>query len=277
MCSVVNGCGIEYVDNISKFPNTDEVSTGTTILAMHYAGGVILAADSRTSSGQFVSNRVARKITKLLPNIYVARCGSAADTQNLSLILKYYGQVLRQQLRIFNYEPHGSNVYVRGMDVDPSHSESNTGNYQPNNPISTFSYSYKHDQECGFMGPTVNCIASIAQNLVHEYKDRLRCGLIFAGVDFTGIPDVYIVMPGGAKIKVDSFISAGSGSGYIQAFLQSNYKKDQSAEESVRLAKQAILYATKNDSMSGGLVRLVNIDTQSVQEYCFDVNTPMLN
>ncbi|CAF0783036.1 unnamed protein product, partial [Didymodactylos carnosus] len=33
------------------------VSTGTTIIAMEYDGGVVLGADTRTSAGSFVVNR----------------------------------------------------------------------------------------------------------------------------------------------------------------------------------------------------------------------------
>ncbi|KAI5165551.1 20S proteasome subunit beta 1 [Nematocida sp. ERTm5] len=59
-------------------------SLGTTIIAVKYKDGVILGADSRTSMGTYVSNRVTRKITKLIDNVYTCRCGSAADTQAIS-------------------------------------------------------------------------------------------------------------------------------------------------------------------------------------------------
>jgi 20S proteasome alpha/beta subunit len=38
------------------------VSMGTTILAVSYKGGVILGADSRTSTGSYIANRVADKV-----------------------------------------------------------------------------------------------------------------------------------------------------------------------------------------------------------------------
>lgn len=60
------------------------VSTGTTIMAMEFAGGVIMAADSRTSMGDYVANRVSRKITPIADRICVCRSGSAADTQALT-------------------------------------------------------------------------------------------------------------------------------------------------------------------------------------------------
>ena len=44
----------------------------------------MMGADSRTSTGSYVANRVTDKITQLADRIYICRSGSAADTQNLS-------------------------------------------------------------------------------------------------------------------------------------------------------------------------------------------------
>jgi len=53
-------------------------------MAMKFAGGVILGADSRTSSGTYVANRAADKITQICDNVWMCRSGSAADTQNVA-------------------------------------------------------------------------------------------------------------------------------------------------------------------------------------------------
>jgi 20S proteasome subunit beta 1 len=55
--------------------------TGTTILAISYDGGVVVGADSRVSTGTYISNRASDKITPLSDNVYLLRSGSAADTQ----------------------------------------------------------------------------------------------------------------------------------------------------------------------------------------------------
>ena len=95
------------------------VSMGTTIMAASFDGGVVMGADSRTSTGACehpppaaaatrsprlplragpvtpvphsppcgpadIANRVTDKITSLTDSIYICRSGSAADTQNLS-------------------------------------------------------------------------------------------------------------------------------------------------------------------------------------------------
>merc|ERR1719146_422032 len=69
------------------------VKTGTTIMAIEFNGGVVMGADTRTSTGEYVANRASRKISKVHDKIFVCRCGSAADTQALTgFVINYLGQ-----------------------------------------------------------------------------------------------------------------------------------------------------------------------------------------
>jgi 20S proteasome subunit beta 1 len=68
----------------------EAVKTGTTIMAVAYNGGVVLGADTRTSTGDYVANRASRKISKVHDKIFVCRCGSAADTQALTGFVQNY-------------------------------------------------------------------------------------------------------------------------------------------------------------------------------------------
>lgn len=58
-----------------------EVSTGTTLCAVEFKDGVVIGADSRTSTGTWVANRVTDKLTPVTKSIFCCRSGSAADTQ----------------------------------------------------------------------------------------------------------------------------------------------------------------------------------------------------
>lgn len=62
----------------------------TTIMAVEFDGGVVLGADSRTSTGTYVANRVSDKLTALHHHIYCCRSGSAADTQALADYVRYF-------------------------------------------------------------------------------------------------------------------------------------------------------------------------------------------
>lgn len=64
-------------------------SLQTTIMAVEFNGGVVIGADSRTSMGSYVANRVTDKLTQITDKIYCCRSGSAADTQAISAIVAY--------------------------------------------------------------------------------------------------------------------------------------------------------------------------------------------
>eukprot|EP01130_Rhizamoeba_saxonica_P011027 TRINITY_DN4563_c0_g1_i1.p1 TRINITY_DN4563_c0_g1~~TRINITY_DN4563_c0_g1_i1.p1 ORF type:complete len:223 (-),score=52.13 TRINITY_DN4563_c0_g1_i1:50-643(-) len=59
-------------------------------MAVEYNGGVVMAADSRTTTGAYIANRVADKLTPIHEKIYVCRSGSAADTQFIAENVKYW-------------------------------------------------------------------------------------------------------------------------------------------------------------------------------------------
>lgn len=65
-------------------------STGTSIMACEYDGGVVIGADSRTTTGAYIANRVTDKLTRVTDNIYCCRSGSAADTQAIADIVTYH-------------------------------------------------------------------------------------------------------------------------------------------------------------------------------------------
>ncbi|XP_023659245.1 proteasome subunit beta type-6 [Paramormyrops kingsleyae] len=66
-----------------------EVSTGTTIMAVEFEGGVVIGADSRTTTGAYIANRVTDKLTPIHERIYCCRSGSAADTQAIADAVTY--------------------------------------------------------------------------------------------------------------------------------------------------------------------------------------------
>ncbi|KAJ1428361.1 nucleophile aminohydrolase [Ochromonadaceae sp. CCMP2298] len=59
-------------------------------MAVTFAGGVVLGADSRTSTGSYVANRVSDKIVPIHDYIWACRSGSAADTQAVTDYVKHY-------------------------------------------------------------------------------------------------------------------------------------------------------------------------------------------
>jgi 20S proteasome subunit beta 1 len=67
-----------------------EVNLGTSIMAINFRDGVILGADSRTTTGAYIANRVTDKLTQVHDTIWCCRSGSAADTQAVADIVHYH-------------------------------------------------------------------------------------------------------------------------------------------------------------------------------------------
>ncbi|KAI0693567.1 nucleophile aminohydrolase [Cytidiella melzeri] len=73
-----------------------EVNLGTSIMAVQFKDGVVIGADSRTTTGSYIANRVTDKLTHIHDRIYCCRSGSAADTQAVADIVHYNLQILSQ-------------------------------------------------------------------------------------------------------------------------------------------------------------------------------------
>ncbi|KAA1466243.1 20S proteasome subunit [Dentipellis sp. KUC8613] len=78
-----------------------EVNLGTSIMAVQFDKGVVIGADSRTTTGSYIANRVTDKLTQLHDRIYCCRSGSAADTQALADYVHRFLQLEHQ----FTQEP----------------------------------------------------------------------------------------------------------------------------------------------------------------------------
>ncbi|XP_063289353.1 proteasome subunit beta type-9 [Pelobates fuscus] len=67
-----------------------EVSTGTTIIAVEFDGGIVIGSDSRVSAGDAVVNRVFNKVSPIHDRIFCALSGSAADAQTVAEMASYH-------------------------------------------------------------------------------------------------------------------------------------------------------------------------------------------
>ena len=74
--------------------NPNVLSNGTTIMGMVCSDGILLAADSRATTGSMVAIRDMNKITDITPYIYVCHSGDAASTQALAHFTRYYTNYL---------------------------------------------------------------------------------------------------------------------------------------------------------------------------------------
>uniref|UniRef100_A0A8C9U3K3 Proteasome subunit beta n=1 Tax=Scleropages formosus TaxID=113540 RepID=A0A8C9U3K3_SCLFO len=92
MAASVAVAGAQHLSSVSDLvPDwaRQEVSTGTTIMAVEFDGGVVIGADSRTTTGAYIANRVTDKLTPIHDRIFCCRSGSAADTQAIADAVTY--------------------------------------------------------------------------------------------------------------------------------------------------------------------------------------------
>nr|XP_023651935.1 proteasome subunit beta type-6-B like protein [Paramormyrops kingsleyae] len=65
------------------------VSTGTTILAAKFNGGVLIGSDSRASIGSYVSSKAINKLIQVHDKIFCCIAGSLADAQAATRAAKF--------------------------------------------------------------------------------------------------------------------------------------------------------------------------------------------
>ncbi|KAH8061810.1 proteasome subunit beta [Aureococcus anophagefferens] len=213
-----------------------EVSTGTTIMAVAYDGGVIMGADSRVSTGTYIANRVSDKVSHLHDKIFMCRSGSAADTQAVSDYVRHYlgshaievgkpplvktAANLAKRICYTNKEQLLAGVIVAGHDDADGGSVYviPLGGARPRPP---FAFSAR------------------------ARRRRRRAAA-------------------GTCLKVP-FAIGGSGSTYIYGHVDHTYKPNMSLAECKVFVKEAVTRAMCRDGSSGGIIRLVCINADGVE------------
>jgi len=69
------------------FPQPVATSTGTTIVGCLFDKGVVIAADTRATSGEVIVDKNCKKLHYISPNIWCAGAGTAADTEFVTALI----------------------------------------------------------------------------------------------------------------------------------------------------------------------------------------------
>ncbi|BBM97171.1 20S proteasome subunit beta 2 [Marchantia polymorpha subsp. ruderalis] len=88
--------------------------TGTTIVGLVYKDGVILGADTRATEGEIVCDKNCEKIHYIAPNIYCCGAGTAADTENVT-------DMVRSQLELHRYATNRDSRVVTALTMLKTH------------------------------------------------------------------------------------------------------------------------------------------------------------
>ena len=200
----------------------------TTIMAAAFDGGVVLGADSRTSTGSYVANRATDKVTRLTERVYVCRSGSAADTQNISAAVAWH---------------------LEQMAVERGGKEA--GVLAAARMLSRIAYQNKDALQAGLI------VAGYDEADANASLEGGGGGAS-SGVGGGGGGVVYAVPLGGTMVRVP-FAIGGSGSAYITGLCDKLWRPGMSAEECVAFVRRAVAHAIARDGSSGGCIRTVCI------------------
>ncbi|KAK8452570.1 hypothetical protein SEVIR_5G133000v4 [Setaria viridis] len=88
--------------------------TGTTIVGLVFADGVVLGADTRATEGPIVADKNCEKIHYMAPNIYCCGAGTAADTEAVT-------DMVSSQLELHRYATARESRVVTTLTLLKSH------------------------------------------------------------------------------------------------------------------------------------------------------------
>jgi len=239
----------------------NEISMGTTIVALRSKQGVVVGADTRTSMSTMVSNRFANKLSLLYqshdPNgggpisCYLCRSGSAADTQYLADECRW-----KFRSRALKY---GAPPSFMGA--------SSTITATSNNAVVSISQ-----------------IARWLRYVVMNGNGQYSASLLVAGYDPLEGGKIYSIAQTGSLLEEPVYAAAGSGSTFILGLmdmtLQEHYQQQCRTSnnnnndnnflleepEAIELVAKLIHAAIARDGASGGVARLVVMNDQGSRE-----------
>ncbi|VDL77713.1 unnamed protein product [Nippostrongylus brasiliensis] len=227
-------------------------STGTTIVAATYKGGLVMGADSRATAGNIIADKHCEKVHYLTDSIYACGAGTAADLDQVTKMLS--GSLRLMELNtgrkarvitalrhakqhLFNYQGYvGAYLLIGGVD--------------PTGP---------HLYECSANGTTMAkpfaAQGSGSYAAISVLERDFKTDMSVSGVDPTG-PHLYECSANGTTMA-KPFAAQGSGSYAAISVLERDFKTDMSEEDAVNLVQRALHAGMHGDNASGNSLNLV--------------------
>ena len=264
------------------------VDSGTTIIAVTFDGGVVLGADSRTSTGA---------CARPLP-----RARGAAPPPPAHQLAARFTRPLTPSPPPPPPAPAPAGSYVANRVSDkltPLHDRiycCRSGSASDTQALSDYARRALSDHALVKGGaPTVAAAAHVFRKMCYDNKDRLLAGIIVAGWDPVQGGQVYEIPLGGTCVRGNVALG-GSGSTYIHGFVDSAFRPGaflggadnfaprgrlslahplpltaparaplplpagMTRDECLKFVRQALAHAMARDGSSGGVIRTVVID-----------------
>ena len=123
--------------------------------------------------------------------------------------------------------------------------------------------------------PPVKSAASVMREIIFNNRNHLSASIICSGWDPQDGYQIYLVNQTG-YINEGDYAVSGSGSVFIQGFMDANYKPGMSKAEIKEFLKSAVSLACYRDGSSGGCIRLMDITKEKVEREFHEYSTFMI-
>ncbi|XP_059197286.1 proteasome subunit beta type-5-like [Centropristis striata] len=239
------------------------MSHGTTTLAFMFQGGVLAAADTRSSCSGLVACPAAQKILPIHSHLVGTTSGTSADcalwkrilARELRLYQLRYGRRLSTSgaAKLLSHMLHpfkGTELCVAatlcgwdGGEVDACHDHGGA----------------KIDLKSQVTADTSLEKTSLAQTESSSSTPAGQQGLSRKKESFSG-PSLYYVCSDGTRLQGKLF-SVGSGSPYAYSILDQGVQWGLTVDQATSLAREAVYRATHRDAYSGNCVDIYHVSS----------------
>jgi len=248
------------------------VSTGTSIIAVEFDGGVVLGADSRTSTGASRATRachlnppppsplawhdpvlpplanVSVLLTPLFYRLPPRPPRSLAPCTHTHPFIRHAGTYVANRVSDKLTEVHDRIYCCRSGSAADTQAVSDYVRF----------YLDQHAMQVDRL-PRVSTASTLFQSITYPNKDKLQASIIVAGWDPIDGGSVYC-LPLGGSMHRQKFAIGGSGSTYVYGLVDALFKPNMPKEECVTFVKKVLAHAMARDGSSGGVIRTVVIE-----------------
>ncbi|XP_043985886.1 proteasome subunit beta type-11-like [Gambusia affinis] len=247
---------------------------GTTTLAFMFQGGVLAAADTRSSCSGLVACPASQKILPIHSHLVGTTSGTSADcalwkrilSRELRLYQLRYGRRLstRGAAKLLSHMLHpfkGTELCVAATlcgwdggepddgcrDHEGSEMEHGEGRETTKTPKAHL------EKTAGASGEKVSVSKTQSSSFTKQQCSRRK-------ISFSG-PSLFYVCSDGTRLE-GSLFSVGSGSPYAYSILDQGVQWGLTVEEATSIAREAVYRATHRDAYSGNSVDVYHVTSK---------------
>lgn len=245
------------------------MSHGTTTLAFIFQGGVLAAADTRSSCSGLVACPASQKILPIHSHLVGTTSGTSADCA-------LWKRILARELRLYQLR-HGRRLSTCGAAKLLSHMLHpfkgtelcvaatlcgwDGGEADGGEEIDLGGHRETAKSQMTDLGTSVDatlekkCLAKSPSSTIGSQQCFTRKTLSFSG------PSLYYVCSDGTRLQGKLF-SVGSGSPYAYSILDQGVQWGLTLDEATSIAREAVYRATHRDAYSGNCVDIFHISSK---------------